>query len=499
MDQDRDSPSEEIPPAAAAAFVVDAFELLAKDRVIPRSAFAPGVAVGRDYEGLPIMRLPSFEHLAALLKAAFPERFVDPTEGRPEIAGLYLFTLLEACVDRSAPDDDVAAVYSTAVVAFDELLTSLRAAETAVVVCRFVADLTTVGEETLDFGNIEVIPTPFKAELRRRTVRGAIKAAIPSATSIAWHDEDFMGHRGATVVARGNEVGNPFRIAGDVSARIDRFLLLVCLATAGTIRSRYEVSGGAERLGRLGASKRSFQGGGEDGLIVRTAVLDHPLIEGINGLGELLDQARIVPDGVLITAFDMSLTMFVRSHAASNWTAQIVDLATALEAALLGSKSNDAGPTLQLRMRASALLWTPTDPASTIFEDVKHLYDLRSRLVHGSTLKVKDIRKVLGKISTVPVDAPFAVAAAFAVDRLGDIVRRSLLARIALAAGADPPWPIGSEVSVEQLLSDDQSRAAWRDHIRHILDAVGCGSVMEQAIPAGDSLTSPELGEFAGR
>lgn len=44
---------------------------------------------------------------------------------------------------------------------------------------------------------------------------------------------------------------------------------------------------------------------------------------------------------------------------------------------------------------------------------------------------------------------------AFGVDRFRDIVRRALLARIALGSGADPKWPIGDDQGVDAALTDD--------------------------------------------
>jgi hypothetical protein len=87
------------------------------------------------------------------------------------------------------------------------------------------------------------------------------------------------------------------------------------------------------------------------------------------------------------------------------------------------------------------LLATDADPARAIFDDVNHLYRLRSKLVHGGQITQKELRKRIGLISTVPAESiehRFSVALGYAVDRMRDLVRRAILARLCLAAGPDP-------------------------------------------------------------
>jgi hypothetical protein len=61
-----------------------------------------------------------------------------------------------------------------------------------------------------------------------------------------------------------------------------------------------------------------------------------------------------------------------------------------------------------------------------------------------------------------PGDRAFGIAAGYAVDRLRDLVRRSILARLCLAAEPDPLWPFIGRTSIDASLSDDEQRAAWR-------------------------------------
>src|SRR6266571_2303285 len=87
---------------------------------------------------------------------------------------------------------------------------------------------------------------------------------------------------------------------------------------------------------------------------------------------------------------------------------RIINLATALEAILTGGDADTEGIGLRLGTRAATLLWTDSDPGRAIFDDVKHLYNLRSELVHGVRIAEKDLLKWLGAVSVVPEDAPMA-------------------------------------------------------------------------------------------
>jgi hypothetical protein len=50
------------------------------------------------------------------------------------------------------------------------------------------------------------------------------------------------------------------------------------------------------------------------------------------------------------------------------------------------------------------------------------------------------------------VETMFGIALGFALDRRRDLVRRSILARLGLAAGDDPPWPLRGDTPVDRHL-----------------------------------------------
>lgn len=191
------------------------------------------------------------------------------------------------------------------------------------------------------------------------------------------------------------------------------------------------------------------------------------------------------------TSFDIALTNYNRSHEAGDDFERIVDLTTALEAILTGGEADTEAVGLRLRSRAAALLWTEDDPGDSLFRDVGTLYGLRSKLVHGARINENDLRKRIHSLSTVSEDSPFGVAFAVAVDRLRDIVRRAILARLCLAAGDDPLWPFEGDTAVDAALSEESQRSRWRQSWRERLQSLGAGQAVDSTTPPEDPLRAP--------
>src|SRR5260370_15624828 len=121
---------------------------------------------------------------------------------------------------------------------------------------------------------------------------------------------------------------------------------------------------------------------------------------------------------------------FTDSFSGKPWFEKIVDLATALEAALSGKDKTDV--TLRISTRAAHILSTDTDPAPTIYADVKALYDMRSSLAHGSVITHKELDKWLAAVSSVSEGRSPRVPIVLASGRLRDLAPRSLLLRLLL-------------------------------------------------------------------
>ena len=138
-------------------------------------------------------------------------------------------------------------------------------------------------------------------------------------------------------------------------------------------------------------------------LVRRVARLDGDETPAFAALSKLIDAADIKREGMATTSFDVAMTKFTGSFTSESHFEKLVDLATGLEAALLGGgPTENEGVTLRLRTRASALLATPTDPAIDVFKDVNTLYSIRSSLVHGGQLDRRKLERMVGAVTSVP-------------------------------------------------------------------------------------------------
>jgi hypothetical protein len=293
---------------------------------------------------------------------------------------------------------------------------------------------------------------------------------------------------------------DPYEVARLLSGRIERFLLLARLFGAGTVYPVFEVNGLTTLVARVNSRMTIFRGGRP--LVRRTVWVNEQHGPAFDAIGALVDEADVSREGMAATSYDVAISKFHRSHHQENPYEHLVDLATALEAILAGGEKENEGLTLRLRNRAAALLAADNDHATAVFDDVGLLYGLRSKLVHGGQIKRNDMKRDLRKLSTMPADAVdqrFGVALGYAVDRMRDLVRRAILARLCLAARLEPEpdteaepkalWPFSGATAVDALLSDDATRAHWRSSWHEKLTALGVGDAAKPPREAVDFLT----------
>lgn len=127
-----------------------------------------------------------------------------------------------------------------------------------------------------------------------------------------------------------------------------------------------------------------------------------------------------------------------------------------------------------------------------IFKDIGLLYELRSKLVHGGRLHEREIAKLMRSISTVCDDEGWLFTLASSVDRLRDLLRRAILARLMLADEPDVIWALGEDSGVDAALADDRLRVNWRKGWHMRLDGIGAGFAAEPARPAVSSISQDD-------
>jgi hypothetical protein len=475
----------------ARSFIAGAFEALREEHVIPTPVFHPYIAVGRDYFGDTIRAVPAYRDLEGKLDETYPERFGEPLKRRhAEFASSYIFSFLEACIARCGRARTFAADSAAVQDSIDELLAVLGTTTNEIVCCRHVSHVTTTSGDA-QIADVVVVPEADEwVRLLRR-----ICAEIPGAAT-SWNRDDprpYDPPHALLITREMSEDPEPYEVANRLSRRLERFLFLIRLLTGGTVQSAYEISGATTLVAPMKPQMSTFRKGAP--LVRRTVRLTGDEGPAFAALSDLIDAAEVKREGMVATSFDVALIKFNRSYSGDSPYEHLVDLATALEAALIGAEKETEGLTLRLRSRVAALLATDDDPARALFRDVGLLYGLRSRLVHGGQIKEKDLRKDLLRISTVPAenfDHRFSVALGHAVDRMRDLVRRAILVRLCLAAGPNPVWPFDGETPVDAILSDDAQRASWRARWHERLDELAVGYAGAPSRSAVDYLSQED-------
>jgi hypothetical protein len=472
----------------ARAFVTEAFAALHDEHVLPTPEFNPYLEVGRDYYGDSI-RGPAYEAFEAALETAFAERFAEPHKRQhAEFASTYIFRFLEACVARCGRANGVFDATTSAVdESINELIAVLEEQNYTATCCRVVAHLTTADGSYLQIGELQVVPEEDKRHDLTRKIASKIPGAV-SAFNRHWPTPYDPPHCMIVACSTSSDA-DVYGVCRRLSGQIERLLLLVRLLTAGTVQSYYEVSGLSTLVSRMTPLYGTFRKGMLDSLVRRTVRLSQADALALSALGDLLDAVDVKREGMVATSFDVALGKFNGSHVPESAFEHLVDLATALEAIMSGGESDNEALTLRLKTRAAALLSSSRDSAKAIFEDVGVLYGLRSKLVHGGQIKEAELRRIVSRVSTVPAEAPFGVALAHAVDRIRDLVRRSILVRICLACDSDPPWPFSDTPPVDSLLVEPETRRLWQERARERMAAIGATSALDRPRLAADFLS----------
>jgi hypothetical protein len=174
----------------------------------------------------------------------------------------------------------------------------------------------------------------------------------------------------------------------------------------------------------------------------------------------------------VVPTLTIAVQRFNRSFGEEHWQERLVDLAVALEAAL-GQEDSPGEIQLRLQTRAAALLADGADDASRIFDDLAVMYDLRSRVVHGSSQSTEKLRRRIEKVPATALGRMPGIKTELLIDRCRDLVRRAILARLFLSQGPEAAWPLSGSRNLDRRLADDSERIRLRRLWRNGLKGIG--------------------------
>lgn len=475
--------------SSARSFITAAFARLAGEGLIPTLKRRPYLSVGRDYDGPRVSSLPEFVALRQDLETNWPDAFDDPNSKLdPEFADDYIFSFLETCVSRCSRDG----VFENSSAAVDEsiedLYRSLVAGAHSLTAVRAVSHLTTADGNPVALNGITIAPE-LPGSDRYAPIRQCCDR-VPRALAAFNCEYPFVSACPHALLETGGASKGIHSTADTelrLSAKLERFMLLLRLLTGTTAKTHFEVRGPTTPVAPARPELARMTSSWMMPLIRRTAVVDIEYERPLRELDALLDLSLATTEQYVTTAFQIAVERFNRSFNDESLTA-LVDLATALEAVFIDESDGRGDISLRLKVRSATLLSTSSDPASRIFEDISAFYDLRSVLVHGSDLKQGKLKGKLLGISTVTQKSAFGIGAAQAVDRMRDLVRRAMLARIGLSTGDSPMWPFGKKVSADSAFADDRFRQSMRERWREVMASIGAPWAVDSLGAPGDIL-----------
>jgi hypothetical protein len=441
---------------AAVDMITETWDALAAQHVVPCSQYRPYVQVGRDYEGVALSGCPTFTQFSDTLRQLYPAWFGAPPSQDPRwYPDTLTFQFIDATIAELSRRGETGDTPNDAVeVTLLHLVDYLDRKDSRLACARRVSHLMTDDRQELTIAGVTILPYHQFQETQQ------IGEVIPTAHS-AYNGERPWSYAPPEATLVSYATGpDPFPLPPDAEGRIDRLLLALHLLYGATTANIYQVTGETTFVCRYTARLDQIPHD-EHPEPVRPAVVSAATIDPVERLLALYDSTEHRTAKEVVHGLEMAIIKLTNSFAPKPWFEKIVDLATALEAALSGRDKTDV--TLRICNRAAVILSTDTDPAPTIFADVKALYDLRSNLVHGAIITQKELEKWLVTVSAVstPGNRSPRMRIEQMVDRLRDLVRRSILMRLLL--NSDGRWLLrGDPPAVDQLWTDPAVAEEWR-------------------------------------
>jgi len=448
---------------AAEEALKSSFAMLTEERVLPRSQYRPWIWMARDYYGHAVEKGEGA--LAQALTAEIPRRFEIEGADAIDYPWSYASALLEAAVAAATLAEEPYEVGSPSVrEIIDELIVKLQATPRTTVL-RVVADVdvehSPVPEghidafgETIDIAGARVIRVEYGPER-------FIERELPSAGYEVERSEVFVYPGPASLlVATAELMASHGTRVTEARRLLDHLLAAIRLATGSSAHAVMDIQGDPDRVRWTSPSLTPLPSWGFR-FVHRPVMLTKDDVPGLSQLVSMIsswgEEGAWMPVRIALGRLGRSL-----DGGTPGITDQVIDLAIGIEAALAGTDTSEVG--LRLRTRAAGLLATDTDPPDAIYRDVKTLYELRSRFAHGGSLAAKAGNKAIKSVTGAATARWPMEQYLLALDRWRDLLRRAILARIALTT-AGIQWTTKAQLDVDELLLRENDRNAWRQHI----------------------------------
>ncbi len=459
------------------------FEILAQERVLPRSQYRPWIQMGRDY---PSHAVESEGPLSEALEAALPARFVrTPMDATMDYPWFYGSALLEAAVASATRAHEPYAVTSPSVRAVvDEFVAKVQAPP-ATTSLQVVTDMEVVTDKIEEAAPVPLGETIHVAGVDIIRVGATPETYIEQELRSAGYDVErdqvvsWPGPVSLLVARVARALGFDAR-SREVRRRLRNVVTAVRLATGASASPLVTIDGEPGGVPTMHPRIRPHPPRGMR-LAHRPTQLGPGDVTGLEVLCCRIDD-WLGADDLEASPLGLAIGQLNRSLDGPSTTVAdiVVDLSIGLEAALAGNDTSEVG--LRLRVRAADLLATTEDPSDVIYQDVKQLYRVRSSIVHGNVLKPGAFLKSIARVSSAGASSRPGEQVALALDRWRDLLRRAILARAALATEASL-WPLRHTGDVDRELRTESTRTAWLGHIREYWTVAGLPSALSPAPP----------------
>lgn len=152
-----------------------------------------------------------------------------------------------------------------------------------------------------------------------------------------------------------------------------------------------------------------------------------------------------------VSAMDIAKGRFFSSYDVHNWFENMLDLTIALEALFSPSDSQEINHRIALRcawLLGEHLRTSQSSGTISIYSSVRAMYELRSRIVHGSVPQQKKVHKLIGVLAGKEYEqSKDSELRELAVESAREIVRRSIRAceRLSKLPRNGPHWPFPND------------------------------------------------------